>query len=125
MTQFSFAPARVVRYCCELERRIPAIPVYVGLAGPTEVNALLKLAQLCGVSAPLRALQAQGMGANPAVHSHTPARAAAAAVHYGLGRESSNLVGAHFYSFGEAAETVAWMNREIISGDERPELSLG
>ena len=27
------------------------------------INALLKLAQLCGVSAPLRALQAQGMGA--------------------------------------------------------------
>lgn len=53
------------------------------------------------------------------------ARELAAVVHYGLGREFSNLVGAHFYSFGEAAETVAWMNREIISGDERPELSLG
>ena len=125
VTQFSFAPARVVRYCCELERRIPAIPVYVGLAGPTEVNALLMLAQLCGVSAPLRALQAQGMGQiQQSIHTH-PREQLAAVVHYGLGRESSNLVGAHFYSFGEAAETVAWMNREIISGDERPELSLG
>jgi hypothetical protein len=57
---------------------------------------------------------------------HTPPREQlAAVVHYGLGRESSNLVGAHFYNLGEAAETVAWMNREIISGDERPELSLG
>ena len=36
LTQFSFAPMRVIEYCAELALRWPALPVYVGLAGPTE-----------------------------------------------------------------------------------------
>ena len=39
------------------------VPVYVGLPGPTNPRTLLRYAQRCGVSASLRALQAQGMGA--------------------------------------------------------------
>ena len=51
VTQFSFAPARVVEYCANLAREMPALPVYVGLAGPTEARTLLRFAQRCGVSA--------------------------------------------------------------------------
>jgi 5,10-methylenetetrahydrofolate reductase len=42
--QFSFAPARVVKYCGEMTRTIPAVPVYVGLAGPTEARTPLRFA---------------------------------------------------------------------------------
>ena len=63
VTQFSFAPNRIVEYCADLARRAPGVPVYVGLAGPTSPRTLLRYAQRCGVSASLRALQAQGMGA--------------------------------------------------------------
>ena len=63
VTQFSFAPDRIVEYCADLARRAPDVPVYVGLAGPTSPVTLLRYAQRCGVSASLRALQAQGMGA--------------------------------------------------------------
>lgn len=116
VTQFSFAPARVVKYCNDLARSIPAIPVYVGLAGPTEARALLRFAQLCGVSGSLRALQAQGMEAvRLSIHTDPREQLAAVARHY-LVHESSNVVGAHLFSFGGAARTVAWMNREITSG---------
>src|SRR5215510_4447224 len=34
VTQFSFAPARVVEFCARMTRERPTLPVYVGLAGP-------------------------------------------------------------------------------------------
>jgi methylenetetrahydrofolate reductase (NADPH) len=118
VTQFSFAPARVVNYCGELARNIPAIPVYVGLAGPTEARTLVRFAQRCGVSASLRALQAQGMGAIRLFTHTDPREQLAAVARHCLGHESSNVVGAHFFSFGGAAKTAAWMNREITSGGD-------
>ena len=63
VTQFSFAPARVIEYCTRMARERPMLPVYVGLAGPTEPRTLLRFAQRCGVSASLRALKDQGMAA--------------------------------------------------------------
>ena len=115
VTQFSFAPARVVEYCSELARKIPAIPVYVGLAGPTDARTLLRFAQRCGVSASLRALRAQGMGAIRLFTHTDPREQLAAVAHYCLGHGSCNVVGAHLFSFGGAAKTAAWMNREITS----------
>lgn len=115
VTQFSFAPARVVKYCSELARMIPAIPVYVGLAGPTDTRTLLRFAQICGVSASLRALRAQGMGAIQLFTHTDPREQLAAVAHYCLGHGTCNVVGAHLFSFGGAAKTAAWMNREITS----------
>jgi len=113
VTQFSFAPARVVEYCSELARQIPAIPVYVGLAGPADARTLLRFAQICGVSASLRAMRAQGMGAIR-VFTHTdPGEQLAAVAHYCLGHSMCNVVGVHLYSFGGAPATADWMNREI------------
>src|SRR5262249_15218048 len=63
VTQFSFAPNRIVGYCADVARRVPGLPVYVGLAGPTSPAALLRFAQRCGVSASLRALQTEGFKA--------------------------------------------------------------
>jgi methylenetetrahydrofolate reductase (NADPH) len=115
VTQFSFAPVRVVEYCAELARRHSATPVYVGLAGPTEARTLLRFAQICGVSASLRALRAQGMGAIRLVTHTDPGQQLAAVARYCLGRTSCNVVGAHFFSFGGVANTVAWMHRRITA----------
>mgnify|MGYP001081321384 CR=1 FL=1 len=71
VTQFSFAPNRIVEYCAGLARRAPGVSVYVGLAGPTTPRRLLKFAQRCGVSASLRALQAVGLAVT-AIRDVTP-----------------------------------------------------
>lgn len=117
VTQFSFAPARVVEYCAELARKLPAIPLYVGLAGPTEARTLLRFAQRCGVSASLRALRAQGMGAIRLLTHTNPREQLAAVARYCVGQRSCNVVGAHLFSFGGAAKTAAWINRQITSPD--------
>jgi methylenetetrahydrofolate reductase (NADPH) len=115
VTQFSFAPARVVDYCSELARSAPSIPVYVGIAGPTDPAALARYAQRCGVSASLRALRTLGTGIARLVTHTDPREQVLALARYSAGRESTNVVGVHLYSFGGAVRTAAWM-RSLISG---------
>ena len=115
VTQFSFAPARIVEYCSWLARRVPATSVYVGLAGPTDARTLLRYAQRCGVSASLRALRAQGMGAVNLVMHTDPGEQLAAIARYCTTHSACNVVGAHLFTFGGAARTAEWMNQVIAA----------
>jgi len=116
VTQFSFAPHRIVEYCADLARRAPSVPVYVGLAGPTTPRRLIKFAQRCGVSASLRALQAEGMRAvRLFTHVDPGAQLTAIARHASSGG-ASNVVGVHIYSFGGVTPTATWMNAQITGG---------
>jgi methylenetetrahydrofolate reductase (NADPH) len=109
VTQFSFAPARVVEYCSELARTAPSVPVYVGIAGPTDPLALARYAQRCGVSASLRALRTLGSGIAKLVTHTDPLEHVLAVARYSASHESTNVVGVHLYSFGGAVRTAAWM----------------
>jgi methylenetetrahydrofolate reductase (NADPH) len=109
LTQFSFSPSRVVEYCATLSRSHPDLPVYVGIAGPTDPAALARYAQRCGVSVSLRALRRLGSGIAQLVANTDPRDQLAAVARYNLG----NVVGVHLYSFGGAVRTAAWM-RELI-----------
>ncbi len=113
LTQFSFSPPRVVEYCAKLARVHPELPVYVGIAGPTDAVALAHYAQRCGVSVSLRALRTLGSGIAQLVANADPRDQVGAVARYNRGRELSNVVGVHLYSFGGAVRTAAWM-RELI-----------
>jgi methylenetetrahydrofolate reductase (NADPH) len=113
LTQFSFAPSRVVDYCASLARRWPSVPVYVGIAGPTDPVALLRYAQRCGVSLSLRALRNLGSGIAQLVTNTDPQDQLVAVARYTLKREPSNVVGVHLYSFGGAVRTAAWMSERL------------
>jgi methylenetetrahydrofolate reductase (NADPH) len=114
VTQFSFAPARVVEYCAGLARTAPEVAIYVGVAGPTDAAALVRYAQRCGVSVSLSALRKLGSGIARLVTNSDPKEHLTALVRYCRGRSSCNVVGVHLYSFGGALRTARWM-REMIS----------
>jgi methylenetetrahydrofolate reductase (NADPH) len=113
MTQFSFAPVRVVDYCAMLARVQPDLPVYVGIAGPTDPAALLRYAQRCGVSLSLRALRNLGTGIAQLVTNTDPQDQLVAIARYTRSREPSNVVGVHLYSFGGAVRTATWMRERL------------
>lgn len=113
VTQFSFAPNRIVEFCADLTRRAPGVPVYVGLAGPTSPVSLLRYAQRCGVSASLRALQAEGMRAVRLITHVDPTDQLLMLARHARTGSASNVVGVHLFSFGGVARTVAWMNERI------------
>jgi methylenetetrahydrofolate reductase (NADPH) len=116
VTQFSFAPARVIEYCSGLARSAPSLSVYVGLAGPTEAMSLLRFAQRCGVSASLRALRAQGLDAVRLVTHTDPGEQLAAIARYCAAHQDCNVVGVHVFSFGGVTAAARWMNGVIASG---------
>jgi len=116
VTQFCFAPARILEYCSALWRGAPGVPVYVGLAGPTSPAALLRFAQRCGVSASLRALQAQGLNAVRLVtHTDPGAQLAPLARYCSSHASGCNVVGIHLFSFGGVTAAAAWMNGIIAT----------
>jgi methylenetetrahydrofolate reductase (NADPH) len=56
VSQFSFAPDRVVAWVKSLRAQGIALPIKVGMAGPTSITALLRYARRCGVTASLTGL---------------------------------------------------------------------
>ena len=113
VTQFCFAPSRVVEYCAQLARSAPEVSIYVGVAGPTDPVALARYAQRCGVSASLRALRNLGSGIAQLVTHSDPHEQLVTLARYSMQREPSNVVGVHIYSFGGAMRTASWI-RELI-----------
>lgn len=109
ITQFSFAPGRIVDYCAKLSRVIPDVPVYVGVAGPTNPVTLLRYARICGVSASLRALTGLGFKAARLVTRTEPSEQLAVLARYCAGHEVSNVMGVHIFSFGGFIESVKWL----------------
>jgi len=117
VTQFSFAPDRIVALLAELAARAPDLPVDVGMPGPSDPRALLRYAQRCGVGATRRALSTLGAGIAHLVAHTDPSEQLAAAAHYAATHD--NLVGVHLYSFGGVVRTAQWLatqrNRSAIS----------
>ena len=113
VTQFSFAPARIAEYCAGLARSAPSVPVYVGLAGPTNPITLLRFAQRCGVSASLRALRAQGLDAVRLVTHTDPADQLATIARYCAAHTDCNVVGIHLFTFGGVTASANWINRQL------------
>jgi methylenetetrahydrofolate reductase (NADPH) len=114
VTQFSFAPARVVEYCSAMARAWPEVSMYVGVAGPTDPVALARYAQRCGVSLSLRALRNLGTGIAKLLGHVDPLEQLVSLARYTRTHESSNVVGVHIYSFGGAVRTAKWM-RDLLS----------
>jgi methylenetetrahydrofolate reductase (NADPH) len=113
VTQFSFAPHRVVEYCEELALRAPGVPVYVGLAGPTSPAILLRFARICGVSTSLRAVSSLGMNAIKLATHSSPDKQFAVLARHAIDREVCNLAGIHLFSFGGFLESAEWVGGKL------------
>ncbi len=106
VSQFSFAPERIIAWLKQLRACGIARPVKIGMAGPTSVPALIRYARRCGVAASLRGLvsgAASGL-VGQVVGNVGPDRIVAA-----LG-EAAGLgdVAPHYFSFGGTLATARY-----------------
>jgi methylenetetrahydrofolate reductase (NADPH) len=113
VTQFSFAPARIIEFAASLARRAGDVPVYAGIVGPTRPAALMRFAQKCGVSASLRALQAQGMNAVRLVTHTDPSEQLSYIAQHTSGNVDASIVGVHVFTFGGAEAAARFMNEQL------------
>ncbi len=116
VTQFSFAPTRIVDYCVQLARYAPELPVYVGMAGPTTTANLIRYAKLCGVSATIRGLGSMGFKAVQLLTHTDPEEQLIMLAHYCKAHENCNVIGAHLFSFGGFVETAKYLQKYLQQG---------
>ncbi|MBT5031808.1 MAG: methylenetetrahydrofolate reductase, partial [Proteobacteria bacterium] len=113
LTQFSFVPKRIIQFCSDLGRNAPGIPVYVGMAGPTDMFKLMRYAKICGVSTSWRALSEMGMkAAKLAMHTDPGKQLEALAQHCAM-HPGHNIIGVHMFSFGGFIKSAKWMHETI------------
>lgn len=110
VTQFGFNPEGICAWARLLAQEGIALPVHVGIAGPTPIPKLLKFAVQCGIGTSARSLL-QNMGA---VAGLTGLAARPDEVLLGLVRSclchaGPHLTQPHFYSFGGALATAGWL----------------
>jgi methylenetetrahydrofolate reductase (NADPH) len=113
LTQFSFAPVRIIQFCATLELEAPGVPVYVGIAGPTEITLLMEYARLCGVSTSLRALRNLGVKAAKMAMHTDPTEQLHMLAHHCAAHETNNIIGIHLFSFGGFSNSARWMHDMI------------
>jgi methylenetetrahydrofolate reductase (NADPH) len=111
VTQFSFDAVSIVAYCADLALTAPGIPVYIGLAGPTNAVRLLKFARMCGVSASMKAINSLGMNAVKLAGSTKPDKLFDALVDQQIKGNTGNLRGVHLFSFGGFVESAQWLRQ--------------
>jgi len=106
VSQFSFSAERILAWLKLLRACGIALPVKVGIAGPTSVPALIRYARRCGVNASLRGLMSGAAGGliGHVVGKVGPGRILdALADSRGLGD-----IAPHYFSFGGAIETARY-----------------
>ena len=102
VSQFSFSPDAVVGWVKRLRQCGIAVPVKVGMAGPTSLTALLRYAKRCGVNASLRGLMSgAGSGLLGNVGPDRIIEALAAASDLGDAAP-------HYFSFGGVLQTARY-----------------
>jgi methylenetetrahydrofolate reductase (NADPH) len=116
VTQFGFNPQAVCTWDQHLAEHGICLPVHVGIAGPTTLPKLIKVAMRCGVGASLHSL----MGSMSAMSNLARLATSPDEMLVGLVRgrreyEGSRLAQPHFYSFGGAVTTARWLRAVVES----------
>lgn len=113
VTQFCFAPHKIIEYCGHLDRDYAEVPVYVGMVGPTNLRSLIRFARHCGVSTTLFAMENKGMSASKFLRHAEPTDQLMAVAHYCAARVACNVIGVHLFSFGGFRKTAEWMRDQL------------
>ena len=115
VTQFSFNPGSVVRFCRATSELAPGVPVYAGLAGPTSPGKLLRFAKLCGVSTSIRAANKLGINAVKLAMHSGPDKQFDVLATGKAADQAGNLAGIHLFSFGGFVDSARWLDDKARS----------
>jgi methylenetetrahydrofolate reductase (NADPH) len=115
-TQFGFNPEGFVAWAAHLWEQGIALPVHVGIAGPTPLQKLVKFAMACGVGASLGSLMKNMSAmANLARMKTGPDEMMATIVRGCAATPTARIVRPHLYAFGGVIATATWL-RAVMDG---------
>ncbi len=116
VTQFGFNPEAICAWDKRMTEQGIALPVHVGIAGPTPPHKLIKFALQCGVGASLHSFAKNpGSMANLARLATTADEMLLGLIRERAEYSGSRLVQPHFYAFGGTLATATWL-RAVADG---------
>lgn len=111
VTQFGFAPARVVAWAEALAKIGVDAPVHVGVAGPAKVATLIKYARLCGVGNSLSMLQISAGNLLSLTTGYSP-EAFVTPIEEQLSAPARPVIAQmHIFPFGGLEQASSWLRR--------------
>lgn len=118
VTQFSFEPKAIVRFCKEIHSRYPDLKIKNGLPGPAKLTTLIRFAQRCGVKSSMRKMKALPVSTSLKLLQRVPPSPQAEA----LGRyrsEQNGNVTVHLFTFGGLEASLNWIEEATASKEKR------
>ena len=120
VTQFSFDPDAIIRYCTELHSRYPDIQIKNGLPGPAKLTTLIRFAQRCGVKSSMKKLKSLPVSSSLRLMQRVPpTRQAEAIGNYRLTQNENVTV--HLFTFGGLEASLDWVDSEIAARSGEPD----
>ncbi len=115
VTQFSFAPKAIIRYCKDIHSRYPDMKIKNGLPGPAKLTTLVRFAQRCGVKSSMRKMKALPVSTSLKLLQRVPPSPQAEA----LGKyrmEQNDNVSVHLFTFGGLTASLDWID-EVVADE--------
>ncbi|KAB2790345.1 methylenetetrahydrofolate reductase [Brucella anthropi] len=109
VTQFVFDAAPVIAWTRAIRARGVAMPVHIGLAGPTRLATLIKYAVSCGVGPSMSVLQRRAKNLRNLARPFEPTQIASELAQAVGERPELGIEAFHFFPLGGIEATVDWL----------------
>jgi methylenetetrahydrofolate reductase (NADPH) len=110
VTQFCFDSRPVIEWATALRAEGVDLPIHVGVAGPTKLQALINHAMVCGVGASSKVLQKRAMDMTQLLLPYEPIEVIAGLARNKAANPTCLIQQIHFFPFGGVYSTAEWAN---------------
>lgn len=118
VTQFAFEAEHYISWLQALGDSLPMVPVYVGIAGPTNLKTLMAYAAQCGVGVSAKSLWRRP-GTARLLRAWSPDEVVQALARHRRDFPDTWLRGLHLFPFGGLARSARWLNH-LGNTDQAP-----
>ena len=110
-TQFCFEPEPVIAWAERLAAEGIALPIHIGVAGPTKLQTLIKFAIACGVGPSLRVLQRRAMDVTKLLVPFEPDDFLTTLARHKAANPGFGIEAVHLFPLGGIAPTAEWTQK--------------
>ena len=115
-TQFAFDAKPVLDWARRLEAAGVALPIHVGVAGPTKLQTLIKFAVACGVGPSLNVLRKRAMDLTKLAVPFEPTEVLDDLAAARAAGEAGRIAGVHFFPLGGIVPTADYARHLLATG---------
>jgi methylenetetrahydrofolate reductase (NADPH) len=115
VTQFFFDAKPVIDWAERLQSLGVALPIHVGVTGPTKLQTLIKYAITCGVGPSFKVLQKRAMDVTKLLLPYEPVEVLSKLAAYRQTHPESRIEQVHIFPLGGIKASAVWANEQCAA----------